>query len=323
MLISHIVFIGIPMADILKVPKEIMEFMYDLDKKIMNKFDEEKDQFMNYLRSVDLTPENFYDMEGMYPLAQSYSSPYGLFIANERLKKYNINVNDLYRRNSLRYRSDEFTTEHNGKHILFAGCSVTYGDSLPEHLIWPKIVYERISSQEKTSGFFNLGKPGASTLDILNSVSEYINTYGRPDVIFILFPDKIRDATHFGVIENPMLENKLYSTGVQMYRLLRDMMTANGGIVLSTSWDEEATLTLNDTSGRTKYYPISLEESFQQFLYNDLVEYIYKFDEQNKDHPFKDFILKAADLAHPGIAEHEFYANLLYNGYYEKTNSRD
>lgn len=294
--------------------------MYSLDKKLMKKFDKEKDSFLEYLRSIGLTPVDD-NPEADYPLTQSFSSPHGLFIANERLKKYGLNVNDLYKRNSLRYRCDEFTDKHEGKHILFAGCSVTYGDSLPEEFIWPRIIYDKIASQEATSGYFNLGKPGGSPIDILNGIIEYIDRYGMPDVVFILFPDKIRDVTQFDALDNEFLEHKIHMTTVYMYRLLRDLLRANGKQIFSTSWSEEAALTLDKERQKAFYYPLALEDSFVQFVHEDLVGYIYNFDDLNKSHPFRDLIMKAGDLAHPGIAEHEFYATLLYNSYYEKTNS--
>jgi len=90
--------------------------------------------------------------------------------------------------NSYGYRSDEFKKNHDGKHLLFAGCSYTWGLGLFKKEIWANIVYEKISSQEKCSGYFNLGVPGSCVSNQVYDIFQYCNRFGNPDVIFYCMP---------------------------------------------------------------------------------------------------------------------------------------
>ena len=94
----------------------------------------------------------------------------------------------LYEYNSDGHRCDEFTKVHDGKHVLFAGCSETFGVSSTAETTWPYFLHQKINEKEKTSGFFRLGYPGGGFQLILKGVMNYINLYGKPDELFILFP---------------------------------------------------------------------------------------------------------------------------------------
>ena len=96
---------------------------------------------------------------------------------------------DSFKPNSDNYRCDEFTDKHDGKHILFSGCSVTYGQGLYTSETWSNILYKKISETEKLSGYFNLGTPGRGINDIVASIFKYCDRYGNPDAIFIDLPD--------------------------------------------------------------------------------------------------------------------------------------
>lgn len=90
--------------------------------------------------------------------------------------------------NSNNFRSDEFTDYHNGKHILFAGCSETFGCGDELDKAWSHILYKKISDNTEVSGYYSIGLPGAGFQDIINSTLEYIKKYSPSD-IFILFPN--------------------------------------------------------------------------------------------------------------------------------------
>lgn len=99
-----------------------------------------------------------------------------------------VNAPDSFQVNSLLFRSDEFKKEHDGKHILFSGCSNSYGASLYNHEIWPWIVYNKIKEKEKVSGYYNLSISGVGPLHIVSDVFKYIDNYSKPDTIFINLP---------------------------------------------------------------------------------------------------------------------------------------
>lgn len=99
-----------------------------------------------------------------------------------------VNAPDTFKVNSFLFRSDEFSKNHDGKHILFSGCSNTYGFSLYNHEIWPWLVYNKIKENEKVSGYYNLAIPGTSALNMVSDIFKYINKYSKPDTIFINLP---------------------------------------------------------------------------------------------------------------------------------------
>lgn len=103
----------------------------------------------------------------------------GFYFTDDKIEK------DL---NSFRFRSDEFTNTHRGKHILFAGCSETFGCGDELDKTWSHMLYTRISKNVNTSGYYSIGLPGGGFQDIINSTLEYIKKYS-PEEIFILFPN--------------------------------------------------------------------------------------------------------------------------------------
>jgi len=90
------------------------------------------------------------------------------------------------------FRCDEFTTDHEGLHILFSGCSTTYGTGLKLEDVWAHKVYSKISEKQKVSGYYNLGVPGTGLFFIISNIFKYFNQYGNPNIIFINLPDMFR-----------------------------------------------------------------------------------------------------------------------------------
>jgi hypothetical protein len=91
-----------------------------------------------------------------------------------------------YHYNSEYFRSDDFISEHSGRHVLFAGCSETEGQGGNIEDSWAKILFNRI---ENASGFFNLGKSGYGWQKIISQLRVYIDKYGKPDNLFVLLPN--------------------------------------------------------------------------------------------------------------------------------------
>lgn len=94
-----------------------------------------------------------------------------------------------YYYNSLGFRSDEFTNEHDGEHVLFVGCSETEGVGGPLESCWSYMTYQELAKEKTLSGFFNLARYGWGYDVILSNTMAYIKKYGKPDKIFILFPN--------------------------------------------------------------------------------------------------------------------------------------
>jgi hypothetical protein len=121
---------------------------------------------------------------------------------NAYIKKYQ------YEFNSHLFRSDEFTKNHNGKHILFMGCSETQGcnDGLED--TWAYILYKKISLSEKTSGYFNIAKCGSSIYLQISIFLNYIDLFGIPDEIYFLAPGSDRNLLYSA--DNKTIEHKSF-----------------------------------------------------------------------------------------------------------------
>ncbi len=97
-----------------------------------------------------------------------------------------------YKNNDMFFRSDNFTTNHDGLHILFSGCSESEGVGDNIENAWTNILYNKISKDMKCSGFFNLSRSGWGWSKIITNALIYFETYGYPNVYFILLPNHQR-----------------------------------------------------------------------------------------------------------------------------------
>ena len=104
-------------------------------------------------------------------------------------KKIKFDDTIRYSYNSFGFRSDEFTSVHNGDHVLFAGCSATEGVGGSLESCWSYMTYSHLLKNSKLSGFFNVARHGWGYDIIISNIMSYINNYGKPDKIFILFPN--------------------------------------------------------------------------------------------------------------------------------------
>ena len=90
------------------------------------------------------------------------------------------------------FRSDDFTTEHNGAHILFAGCSQTEGIGSPLDTVWSKMLHGQLSASNDVSGFYTIARSGFGWQKIISNFMIYVDRYGMPDYLFIMVPDLCR-----------------------------------------------------------------------------------------------------------------------------------
>jgi hypothetical protein len=112
------------------------------------------------------------------------------YITNERIEYY-------LKTNSYGWRCDEFKKDHVDKnHILFAGCSETWGEGSVIEDCWSKMLYDSINKDDTCSGFFSIGIPGGGVDEIVNVVSEYIKEFGLPDAIFFMLPNVPRQSAY-------------------------------------------------------------------------------------------------------------------------------
>lgn len=103
---------------------------------------------------------------------------------NKNMELYDLD-DVTYNTNSLGYRSEEFSKEDASNNFLYVGCSVTFGVGLPENLIWPYFLNEKLNGEK----IFNLGINGISVNVITYNINKYIQQFGKPKAIFALYPN--------------------------------------------------------------------------------------------------------------------------------------
>lgn len=231
--------------------------------------------------------------------------------------------------NSREFRSDEFLTRnlHNGEHILFAGCSNTFGQGLFKEETWAHKVYTEIAKDKPLSGYFNIGYPGISITQTISWIFKYIREFGNPDTIFVLLPDAGRfvgvSAKHegelFGTVMMKEKESKnnprqyrsskrlIEYFAFEMYSMLETYCLSSGINLISSSWTEAAHefntgKTLKDFETFFLMDPDGKEEP--RFVY----EYIERHNPETK--------LRARDQMHGGEPVHAYWALKMLQQYY-------
>ena len=57
--------------------------------------------------------------------------------------------------NNLNFRSENFVNNHKDFHVIFSGCSQTFGTGLLEEELWAKNLYTLLNNKTQCSGYFN------------------------------------------------------------------------------------------------------------------------------------------------------------------------
>ena len=128
-----------------------------------------------------------------------------------------------YSLNHYAFRSEEFSTIDTSSDFLFAGCSQTFGLGLPIDATWPKKLNEMLNGKK----FFNLATVSSDVTMICYNVTKYIDTFGKPKSIFILFPDFYKKIKiHNNEITTEFIfDKKKFSAEDVEENLLRDFMS--------------------------------------------------------------------------------------------------
>lgn len=235
-----------------------------------------------------------------------------------------------YKTNNCGHRSDDFVRRNDSvTNILFAGCSNTFGEALPDGQYWPYYVRQSFIDMGYTLGPTQiLSYMGGSIDTIIDNIFRYIDSYGKPDYIFMLLPDITRSkdydisVNHFQIfLEDPniwsfsvqelknYLINHFYSYNSK-YLLLEILCKQLEIKLISTSWKYEI------VGSMAKLHP----STFVSFT-NDMSQV---FVESGRGEAFlrnvdKDFILESADGLHPGILHNIFYGDIMFE-YAKKIN---
>jgi hypothetical protein len=240
--------------------------------------------------------------------------PYNTF--GNRLKQTNIIVSKE-EINDLNFRSDNFKKIHDGKHIVFTGCSNTWGTGLKKEEVWSYKTYEKISKEITCSGYFNLGILGSSASSQIINLFKYFNEYGNPDIVFVNFPDVLRfyayhDKTKIFFDSFYQKESKemLELITFQYYLMLEQYCKSNNIKLYSFSWINSEQKV---PGGHLVFeVPLSSFDTYYQIDKNNTEKYIEQY---KKNNPTQEFIDFARDDEHPGIGHHEYWSDFIYSIY--------
>jgi hypothetical protein len=204
------------------------------------------------------------------------------------------------------FRSDEFIKVHNQTHVLFMGCSYTWGTGLYIEETWAKTLHSKINSITDTSGYFNIGVPGDSIFASIINAFKYFKNFGNPDVIFF----NIQDLNRFydADSKNNKIFRSIYKNdwvlpllAYQYYYMLDQYCSSNNIKLFSSTWIENRST-----------YILNSFKSFYPMDFDDINKYVIEYHLSNSE---DSFALLSRDNAHLGTAYHKYWANFLYSKY--------
>jgi len=204
--------------------------------------------------------------------------------------------------NNFGHRCDDFKTDHDGKHILFAGCSFTFGEGMPYLQNWSGKLYSKLSKKYNLDGYYSLGFQNGVTPVIINNIIKYCNKFGNPELIICLFPDSVRkiDYENDNLVIKYTHDNYHKALGrLSMYQsilLLENFCKAKRIKLIWSTWDQSD---LDFFSNLDFNNFIKIEEK-------DIYENATNSDESNNV-----FYQIARDGAHPGLIYSDGMSNIL------------
>ena len=230
--------------------------------------------------------------------------------------------------NSNTYRCDEFTKIHKGKHVLFLGCSNTYGVGLKKEEVWAYRVYNKINEAESSSGYFNIAVGGNNIINSILNIFKYCKKFGNPDTIFINLPchsrffDFQKETMTYKIKSyNDFYENYYINklTIYNYYFMLEQYCKTNNIKLFSFTWNLYDKYYFNRNK---KIFIKSTNETFKEYNF----ETFYYIEEDVLNNAL--FLLKqkynnlffdtARDKKHRGNGIHLYWENFIYNKYLEK-----
>jgi hypothetical protein len=227
------------------------------------------------------------------------------YFHNQTTKPTEINKNG--------FRCDEFKNKHDGAHILFMGCSVTWGTGLYFNETWTSKLYEKLLQDFGLSGYFNIGIPGDSIFSQVVHAFKYFKNYGNPNIIFFNMPEIERFYAYSendkSLVGSGVLKDKneiLNLLAYQYYYMLEQYCLSHGIKLLSFTWTEdELNLEKHNIKNFDTFYSIKKENMLKHI------------DWYSKENPEDKFSIVARDKKHFGTAYSDFWSKFMYEKYKE------
>jgi hypothetical protein len=221
-----------------------------------------------------------------------------------------------YKFNKDVYRCDELSSEYSSKNFLFSGCSYTIGTGIPYEGTWAYQLNKELNGEK----FYNIAVNGASYKTIIYDVYNYINTYGKPKAVFILFPDisrvigfvdslsSIEVKTRLLNEEYPNESSRFFTQDLLYFDFynsicaLEDYLKSIDVPFLWGTWHQETEEVLNLVSKNFNNYVKIFTNSNSAKYFKDVKI------ENNMSLRYWDL---SRDLTHPGIKTHMIIKNIF------------
>jgi hypothetical protein len=307
-------------------------------------------------------PKNMFDLGSVDPLnANNYEDQliYTEHLSHLKFKEdmsltlYNIGLKESsdarieYLINKDGFRSKSFDSfDKNKTNILFAGCSWTFGEALPEEHIWPRILSDKIGNAlDQDVEFYNLGVMGGSIELSIKNLLGFIKRYGKPDYIFAVMPNYARSIA-YNEKTNKFMNVVISSDAAQDQLSLKEYRDTfirytmgfsekekmlHSSILLSTfeEFCESSGIKFLWSTYAPKITDQGDKESNNEYTFKNFVhdphvwkEILYNNEEgyqrvsDTRIYPNKNNIMYwdlAADERHPGVAWQEDISNTFFN----------
>lgn len=227
-----------------------------------------------------------------------------------------------YKRNSDGYRSEEFQDR---PRFLFAGCSETFGESAEYETTWAYKLFNKVKNQD--DHYCNVGLPGLDVSLVIHHILLFINKYGIPQNLFIMFPqfnraletDRDNVSTVIYSHENggkkedidnivyvsERLINSLSSVQLLHIKNLENFCKLLNINLFWSTWCQESGTKVIDEQIFNNYVNVVNEKNVVDFAL------MYKKD-------IKDIEISRTDKVHHGEIFHDFWSDSLYNKYMEQ-----
>jgi hypothetical protein len=227
----------------------------------------------------------------------------------------------VYARNSDGFRSEEFQKNPN---FLFAGCSETFGESAEYETTWAYKLFNKLKGDNDS--YCNVGMPGVDVTIIILNIMMFIEKYGKPKNIFVIFPgfSRILETGNKDFITVTFSQHKgqisdhsgpLDFTSKRILNIIKSVQVAQIknfemfckelkiNLFWST-WDLKSQTNASDHKSFERYVSIVSDK--------DIAEHAVDLGYNSKT-----FKLNRADGDHHGEIFHDYWANVFYNNYKE------
>lgn len=211
-----------------------------------------------------------------------------------------------YRLNNYGHRSDDFVKTHEGLHVLFAGCSFTFGESLPYKQNWSGKLYEKMKDVAPLDNYFALAFMNGVTSNIIYNILLYCKEFGNPEIIFCLFPDAVRkvDFVNDGFVIDYKFDKYHSELGrldcLKSITFLEEYCEALGIKLVWSTWSG------NDTKVYSKL-------KFKNFVFLEDVDVF--MNAKNKHESDDPFYKIGRDGDHPGLQYSDGVANIFFDNF--------